>query len=179
MAVCTLMGKKIKSWKDVQKMLGDKNFIPMILKFDTNKVSEKVRKKINKTYISNEDFTFERINKASKVAEELTATVAELEAKIEEYKAEYQRMVQKITELKNTMAVVEESMSRATKLLTDLSDEKERWGKETENFQKQLSTLDGDCLLAAGFLTYIGFYNQTYRGILIGKWKELLIESKL
>merc|ERR1719320_2235019 len=68
MAVCTLMGRKIRSWKEVQKMLGDKNFIPMILKFDTNKVSEKVRKKINRRYISNEEFTFERANKASKVA---------------------------------------------------------------------------------------------------------------
>merc|ERR1712228_829863 len=127
--VVTLMGKKIKNWKDVQKLLGSNDFIPSILKFDTNSVKEKVRKKIQKNYLSHEDFTFERVNKASKVAgplvlwvksqikfahlldsvepmtreitelkqrlgekqqqaKELTATVAELEKKIEEYKAE-------------------------------------------------------------------------------------------
>eukprot|EP01083_Nonionella_stella_P096780 272139_1 len=67
-AVGTLMGKKIKAWKDVQKMLGSNDFIPAILKFDTNKVKEKTRKKINKDFMSNPDFTFERVNKASKVA---------------------------------------------------------------------------------------------------------------
>merc|ERR1712115_662130 len=46
--VVTLMGKKIKNWKDVQKLLGSNDFIPSILKFDTNSVKEKVRKKIQK-----------------------------------------------------------------------------------------------------------------------------------
>eukprot|EP01083_Nonionella_stella_P164362 543700_1 len=197
-AVATLMGRKIKTWKDVQKMLGKNDFIPSILKFDTNNIGNKIRKKLNKDYLSNEEFNFERVNKASKVAgplvmwvrsqvkfahlldsvepmtkeikelkaklitkqkqaESLSAMVQELELKIEEYKTEYQRMVQKITELKNEMKIVEESMGRARKLLEDLSDENSRWQQETENFQKQLSTLDGDCLLSAGFLTYIGF----------------------
>merc|ERR1712154_563168 len=77
------------------------------------------------------------------------------------------------------MAIVEESMARAKKLLEDLSDENTRWKKETENFQKQLSTLDGDCLLSAGFLTYIGFYSQTYREIIVKKWKEILVANNL
>merc|ERR1712244_161601 len=66
--VVTLMGKKIKNWKDVQKLLCSNDFIPSILKFDTNKVKEKTRKKLQKEYLSKEDFNFERVNKASKVA---------------------------------------------------------------------------------------------------------------
>merc|ERR1712228_152335 len=46
--VMTLMGIKAKEWKDVQKILGGKDFIPKILKFDTNQVAEKTRKKIQK-----------------------------------------------------------------------------------------------------------------------------------
>jgi len=112
-------------------------------------------------------------------AEQLRKTVNDLEKKIEEYKAEYQRMVQRITELKNEMEIVVASMKRAKKLLTDLSDENIRWQAETANFQKQLSTLVADCLLAAGFLTYIGYYNITYREILIKKWKEILSNNRL
>ncbi len=67
-AVAVLIGKKIKDWKGMQKLLASNSFIPSILKFDTNKVKEKTRKKLNKCYLSNEDFTFERVNKASKVA---------------------------------------------------------------------------------------------------------------
>merc|ERR1719295_2008400 len=163
------MSKKTKNgWKDVQKILANAHFIPDILQFDTNKVSSKVRDKVIKKYINDEKWTFEAVNKASKVAgplvlwvksqvkfahlldqvepmtreiqelkasmdakvkqgEELTALVVELEQKIVEYKAEYQRMVQKITELKNEMATVEALMARAQKLLGDLSEEKERW----------------------------------------------------
>merc|ERR1712130_629092 len=57
--VLTLMGIKTKDWKDVQKILGGKDFIPQILKFDTNKVAEKTRKKIQKKYLSDEEFTYE------------------------------------------------------------------------------------------------------------------------
>ena len=54
--------------------------------------------------------------------------------KIEEYKPVYEKMVQKITELKNEMKIVQDTMARAVKLLADLSDEKNRWQGETDNF---------------------------------------------
>merc|ERR1719242_986768 len=119
------------------------------------------------------------MDKKVKQGEELTALVAELEEKIKEYKENYAKMVQRITELKNEMETVQALMGRATKLLGDLSEEKERWGESVDNFQKQISTLDGDCLLSAGFLTYIGFYDQTYREIIVRKWKEILTANEL
>eukprot|EP01084_Bolivina_argentea_P136316 240077_1 len=64
----TIRIKKIQNWKQVQKMLKSKDFIPKILKFDVNLVTTKIRKKINKNYLSNEHFTFSRVNKASKTA---------------------------------------------------------------------------------------------------------------
>eukprot|EP01084_Bolivina_argentea_P022715 42232_1 len=68
-AVATLMGKKIKTWKDVQQMLASNHdFMVSILRFDTNMITQKIRKKLNKDFLSNEEFTFERVNKASKVA---------------------------------------------------------------------------------------------------------------
>merc|ERR1719242_2057863 len=119
------------------------------------------------------------MDKKVKQGAELTALVAELEAKIVEYKENYAKMMMRITELKNEMETVQALMGRATKLLGDLSEEKERWGESVDNFQKQISTLDGDCLLSAGFLTYIGFYDQTYREIIVRKWKEILTANEL
>ena len=103
----------------------------------------------------------------------------ELEAKIVQYKHVYEKMVQKITELKNEMKIVQDTMARAVKLLADLSDEKNRWQGETDKFQKQISTLVGDCLISAAFLIYIGYYNIKYRQILISKWKEILTTNGL
>ncbi|ETN97725.1 cytoplasmic dynein 1 heavy chain 1, partial [Reticulomyxa filosa] len=70
-------------------------------------------------------------------------------------------------------------MARAKKLLEDLSEEKHRWSEATKSFEKQLCTLVGDCLISAGFLTYIGYYNITYRQILIQKWKQILTVNNL
>ena len=67
-AVALLMGKKIRDWKGMQKWTGRSDFIPSVLKFDTNKVKEKTRKKVEKKYLRLEDFNYERVNKASKVA---------------------------------------------------------------------------------------------------------------
>eukprot|EP01083_Nonionella_stella_P219455 786117_1 len=134
---------------DVQEMLASNDFIPSILKFtyDTNKATTEHQKKIKKEFLSNHDFTFERVNSECKVcgplvkwvrsqvrmvgllfhvgpltqeikelkdtvvdkqkqADALHATVKELEAKSEGYKEEYQRIVGRITELKNGMAIM-------------------------------------------------------------------------
>merc|ERR1719242_1510191 len=114
-----------------------------------------------------------------KQGEELTALVAQLEEDVIRYKEDYAKMMALITKLTNDMDVVKKLMGRATKLLGDLAEEKKRWSGQTESFKKQISTLDGDCLLSAGFLTYIGFYSQTYREIIIKKWKEILTANNL
>merc|ERR1719242_1620739 len=114
-----------------------------------------------------------------KQGEELTALVAQLEEDVIRYKEDYAKMMALITKLTNDMDVVKKLMGRATKLLGDLAEEKERWSGQTESFKKQISTLDGDCLLSAGFLTYSGFYSQTYREIIVKKWKEILKENNL
>ena len=82
---------------------------------------------------------------------------------IEEYKTEYSRFMQKQTELKNEMKSVQLSLSRAKQLIQNLSGEKERWHKQSLDFAGQIATVVGDSLLCAGFLTYLGYYNHTYR----------------
>ena len=55
-------------WKTARKFMHRNDFIPSILKFDSNKIKEKTRKQIEKTYLSQDGMNFERVNKASKVA---------------------------------------------------------------------------------------------------------------
>eukprot|EP01083_Nonionella_stella_P102385 291223_1 len=51
---------------DVQEMLASNDFIPSIRKF-TYYTNEVTKKKINKEFYSNRDFTFERVNSECKV----------------------------------------------------------------------------------------------------------------
>ena len=66
-AVAVMLGNKIKSWRDIQKVISNSKFVPSILNFDTMSLKKKTREEVIK-YVKHEDFNEERANKASKVA---------------------------------------------------------------------------------------------------------------
>ena len=51
---------------------------------------------------------------------------------------------------------------------------KVRWTETSKNLKEQLGRLIGDTLLACGFLSYAGPFNQEYRNHLLLSWKNLL-----
>eukprot|EP01084_Bolivina_argentea_P192688 330736_1 len=51
-------------WKDIQRMVGGNNFISLILKFDTNKITPKMRAKLQEDFLCDEHFSYDRINYA-------------------------------------------------------------------------------------------------------------------
>jgi len=54
-----------------------------------------------------------------------------------------------------------------------------RWKENVENFERGLSTVIGDGLLCAGFLTYSGNWGFKTRGRLWSLWKSLLSSSSI
>ncbi|ORY38141.1 dynein heavy chain [Rhizoclosmatium globosum] len=65
-AVCILLGTKIDSWKSVQAVIKKDDFIANIVKFNTDKVTKRIRDEITKNYMSNPNFNYETVNHASK-----------------------------------------------------------------------------------------------------------------
>ncbi|KAM3486950.1 hypothetical protein MY8738_000076 [Beauveria namnaoensis] len=76
-AVCTLLGHKINDWKAVQAIIRKDDFIASILMFDNAKMMTKaVRQKMRNEFLSIPDFTFEKVNRASKACGPLVQWVA-------------------------------------------------------------------------------------------------------
>merc|ERR1712048_62205 len=73
-AVAIMLGHKIKSWRDIQKILANASFVPSIVEFDTMTLRKKTREECVQ-YVQHEDFNEERANKASKVAGPLVTWV--------------------------------------------------------------------------------------------------------
>jgi len=64
-AICLLLGEATFDWKTIRSIIVRKNFIPTIVNFSTEDISDSVRDQMITKYISKPDFNFERVNTAS------------------------------------------------------------------------------------------------------------------
>ena len=67
-------------------------------------------------------------------------------------------------------AACQERLGLAERLVGGLSSENTRWGNEIERLKETATTLVGDCMLAAGFISYVGAFDQETRDHL---WKNV------
>jgi dynein heavy chain 1 len=65
-SVCTLLGHKVDSWKSVQTILRRDDFISSIVNYSTENFSPEIRIDIQMNYLSDENYNFENVNRASK-----------------------------------------------------------------------------------------------------------------
>jgi dynein heavy chain 1 len=106
--------------------------------------------------------------------QEAVTQVAELEAAIKLYKSEYAAAIRDTETIRTEMDVVTKRVARAQALLQSLEQEQERWTATSVSFDEQMSTLIGDNLLAAGFLTYAGAFDYKVRRSLLLEWTDAL-----
>ena len=121
----------------------------------------------------------EEESKLVKKGNELDTLIAELEKNLQMYKVEYAELVSKKESIKGEMEKVESKVIRSQNLLDNLSTEKVRWDASSKGFTEQMKTMTGDSLLAAAFLTYIGFFDQFYRKLLVEHWKNHFTQQGL
>ena len=108
---------------------------------------------------------------------EAVEQVTELERTIEQYKLEYATAIRGTETIRAEMQSVTKKVDRAENLLHSLEKEKDRWIATSTSFDNQMSTLIGDCLLAAAFLTYGGIFDQKMRKTLLQGWSNTLTDQ--
>jgi len=111
--------------------------------------------------------------RASKAAAEASlaaaqATVAAVDAKLRILGDKFQEATDEKAIVEAQAAAGKARLGLAERLVGGLSSENERWGREIENLKDASTTLIGDCMLAAGFVSYVGSFDQQNRELL---WK--------
>ena len=66
-SVCTLLGHKIDDWKSIQAIMRKDDFIASIVGYDNERqMTRSLRTKMQNEFLSSPDFTYEKVNRASK-----------------------------------------------------------------------------------------------------------------
>eukprot|EP00842_Homolaphlyctis_polyrhiza_P003901 jgi/Hompol1/4511/HPOL_003669-RA len=113
----------------------------------------------------------ETLEKKQKTLREAKSKLQEIQDKLIELKTQYDEKVSLKEKLRQDSEQTELKLTRAEKLVSGLSGERDRWEKSIGKYEEAIRYLPGDCLLAAAFLSYAGPFNSTYRQSLVnGVW---------
>ncbi|VDM24780.1 unnamed protein product, partial [Hydatigera taeniaeformis] len=64
-AICLLLGEKSTDWRQILTIIVKDSFVPSILNFDTEEITDSIRETMKKKYIENPEFNYEKVNRAS------------------------------------------------------------------------------------------------------------------
>ncbi|KAL1512644.1 hypothetical protein ABEB36_002203 [Hypothenemus hampei] len=114
-----------------------------------------------------------------KRGEEVKNLISQLELSIASYKEEYAQLIAQAQAIKTDLENVQGKVDRSIALLKSLVIERERWEATSETFRAQMSTIVGDVLLSAAFISYGGYFDQHYRQNLFTTWCQHLTQAAI
>ncbi|CAH1258196.1 DNAH17 [Branchiostoma lanceolatum] len=115
----------------------------------------------------------EKFNKIKNKIADLEATLADLTANFEKATEEKLKCQQEADRTAYTISL-------ANRLVGGLASENVRWAESVNNFKVQASTLCGDVLLIAAFVSYVGCFSKRYRQDLIENfWTPFIKQLKV
>lgn len=119
------------------------------------------------------------LDEGQKVLDNLNREKDECEAKVAALQADAAETQKK---KEDTEFIVEENkkkLVRAKKLLDGLADEKSRWEEEVKMLKFQSGYLTGNCIIAAGMMSYGGPFDSVYRQRLTKIWIKKVRENHI
>jgi len=123
-AVCALLGHKVNDWSSVQGIMRADDFISTIVKYDNEKMTPKLRQRMTAEYLSNEDFTYERVNRASKACGPLVQWVsaqvsyAEIRDKVAPLRKEIDVLAEQLLDTRANAAAIQNTIQTLEQSIT-------------------------------------------------------------
>jgi len=145
-SVCALLGHRVNSWKDIQGIVRRDDFIASIVNYDNEKqMTASLRNKMGQEYLANEDFTFEKVNRASKACGPLvqwvTAQVnySEILDRVGPLRAEVEQLEENALETKSNAAAIAEKVRHLEKSIATYKNEYAALISQTQAIKSEMS----------------------------------------
>jgi len=163
-------GKKsaAKDWNATRKVLSRSDFIPNVLAFDTRKLDKKVTKEIKNNYLSNPDFTFEKVNRASTACGPLVKWVisqisfSAVLNSVAPMEKELKSLEHKANELKEKGDQITELLENITTKITKFQDEYKVLVSESTRIEDELKRVQGKVDRSVKLLKNLGSEKQRW-----------------
>ncbi|XP_028415244.1 dynein heavy chain 5, axonemal-like [Dendronephthya gigantea] len=120
-----------------------------------------------------------RLNKATSELNEAQEQLDEKQRELDAVQAKFDEAMREKQMLIDDAEACRRKMANATALIEGLGGEKVRWTEQSRKFAEQIRRLVGDVLLATGFLSYSGPFNQEFRNLLLSNWKQMMQKNKI
>lgn len=98
--------------------------------------------------------------------------VREIKAELDDLNANGARLIAEAKKLNEDIEECGKKLIRAEKMISGLEGERTRWTETVANLTKQQEMLTGDCLVAAGMVSYAGPFTAVYRDQLETLWRN-------
>lgn len=106
--------------------------------------------------------------------------VAELEKALAVLNAQYTEAQNKMQQVQQEADQTVKTIELANRLVNGLASENDRWNGQVKDMKNQAKTLPGDVLVAAAFISYVGYFTKQYRIDLLEKhWFPFLFNQKV
>ncbi|XP_017780151.1 PREDICTED: dynein heavy chain 6, axonemal [Nicrophorus vespilloides] len=119
------------------------------------------------------------LNNVMTLLQEKQRQLFEVESMIQSLQNKFDASIAAKKELEDTMDLTAARLQRAGRLNIALADEQIRWEQSIIRFDKELSCIVGDVLVAAACVAYYGAFTATYRKDLTNLWLNKCYEMKI
>lgn len=145
-SVCTLLGHRVDSWKTIQGIVRRDDFIASIVKYDNEQqMTPNLRTKMRNEYLSNEDFTYERVNRASKACGPLVQWVqaqvdfSEILDRVGPLREEVAQLEEQALQTKAEARAIEETITKLEESISTYKSEYAALISQTQAIKSEMS----------------------------------------
>ncbi len=132
-SICLLLGENTSDWKAIRGVLMKDNFISTIVNFTADDITDDVRQKMKDKYLSNPDYTFEKVNRASLACGPLVKwAIAQLM---------YADMLKRVEPLRNELSTLENAAMEKQAEADEMANVIVRLEKSIANYKEEYAQL--------------------------------------
>ncbi|KAK8861127.1 hypothetical protein M9Y10_012822 [Tritrichomonas musculus] len=122
----------------------------------------------------------ELLNESVEKLKKVQAKAKALEDQLQKLKDQLEEQQEEKNKAQAEATSMSEKITRATDLVAGLGDEGERWKIKIADYQQEQTSVVGDVLLAAAFVSYAGPFTRAFRERLVDEiWKPFLLERNI